>query len=65
MNNYVEMYGCKKADLEALEEIISYFRYHNKNLTTMQYELISILEEKVDKIRGRFVGYDVAEETEL
>lgn len=61
MNNYVEVYGCKKADLEALEEIVNYFDYHNKNLTRQQYELITTLSEKVAKIRSRLVGYDVAD----
>lgn len=32
-------------DIEKIQKIIDYFRYHNKNLTKKQIELIFELEE--------------------
>lgn len=40
----------KQEILDKFEQFTSYFRYHNKNLTVQQYEIINELSDILDDI---------------
>lgn len=40
----------KQEILDKFEQFTSYFRYHNKNLTVQQYEIITELSDILDNI---------------
>ena len=40
----------KKEIIEKMQQFTSYFRYHNKNLTNAQYEIIQEISEILDDI---------------
>lgn len=40
----------KQEILDKFQQFTSYFRYHNKNLTALQYEMITELSDILDDI---------------
>ena len=53
----MKMYEISEKDIEKLEDVMSYFRYHNKNLTNSQNYQLEQLEDVVDRLYDIFSGY--------
>ena len=47
----MESFSSDEDIVEHIEDMISYFRYHNKNLTKSQYDFIAFLSELEGNMR--------------
>lgn len=53
----MKMYEISEKDIATLEKVVSYFKYHNKNLTRNQDYQLEQLEDVVDRLYDIFSGY--------
>jgi len=53
----MKMYEISEKDIETLENVVSYFKYHNKNLTRNQDYQLERLEDVVGRLYDIFSGY--------